>query len=242
MVKIDKRKKYIMVLDVETAGSVQDNPLVYDLGFLITDKKGNILEKHSYVIKEIYEQKELMQSAYYSKKLPIYEKGLKSGAFKMLPLMVVRKILVDTLKKWNVKQISAYNLNFDLGALNNTVEKIGHPLKAFFKGQAFKKIEYVDIWTIACQALYIQKSFKKFCVDNGLISPSGNYRTSAEVGYAYITGDPSFQEAHTGLDDCIIEAQILAKAYRQNKKIHSKFSKNGRHTWRYVVNHHGKAV
>ncbi len=39
MKKLDKRKKYIMVIDTETAGAITA-PLVYDLGIAITDKKG----------------------------------------------------------------------------------------------------------------------------------------------------------------------------------------------------------
>ena len=52
-IKIDRRKKYILVLDVETAGDVEKNPLCYDVGFLVADKKGNIYEEHSFAISEI---------------------------------------------------------------------------------------------------------------------------------------------------------------------------------------------
>ena len=38
---MDRRKKYYLVVDVETANSAQE-ALVYDLGFAICDKKGNI--------------------------------------------------------------------------------------------------------------------------------------------------------------------------------------------------------
>ena len=40
---MDRRKKYYLVVDVETANSTQE-ALVYDLGFAICDKKGNIYE------------------------------------------------------------------------------------------------------------------------------------------------------------------------------------------------------
>ena len=60
---MDKRKNYYLVLDVEGVGECS-NALTYDLGFAIADKKGNIYEKHSYVIREIFEgQKELMKSS-----------------------------------------------------------------------------------------------------------------------------------------------------------------------------------
>ena len=56
---MDRRRKYIMVLDVETTGNI-GFPLVYDLGFAIVDKKGNIYEERSFVISEIFDNKKLM--------------------------------------------------------------------------------------------------------------------------------------------------------------------------------------
>ena len=79
--KVDKRKKYLMVLDVETANtntlSKHNDGLVYDLGFTIIDKKGNIYAKRSFAIKEIFDWKELMSTAYYNYKLPRYYKALE---------------------------------------------------------------------------------------------------------------------------------------------------------------------
>ena len=50
--KVDKRKKYVMVLDVETANSnmekgAKNDGLVYDLG-LVLNKWGNILIDENY--------------------------------------------------------------------------------------------------------------------------------------------------------------------------------------------------
>ena len=44
MMKIDRRKKYYMVLDVETANTLS-KPLCYDIGFLICDKQNLSKEK-----------------------------------------------------------------------------------------------------------------------------------------------------------------------------------------------------
>ena len=38
------KRKYILVVDVETANSL-DDALVYDIGFIVADLHGNILEK-----------------------------------------------------------------------------------------------------------------------------------------------------------------------------------------------------
>ena len=79
--KLDKRKKYFMVLDVETTNndmtSQFNDGLVYDIGFGIYDQKGNTYCERSYCIKEIFEDKNLMNLAYYKNKLPKYYEELK---------------------------------------------------------------------------------------------------------------------------------------------------------------------
>lgn len=77
------KKEKIIVLDVETTGSLE-SPLVYDLGFAITNKAGEIFEKYHFVISDIFDNSELMKSAYYYDKLPKYFKGLLNGSIEKL--------------------------------------------------------------------------------------------------------------------------------------------------------------
>jgi hypothetical protein len=42
---------------------------------------------------------------------------------------------------------------------------------------------------------------------------------TAEVLYRFITKDNDFVESHTGLEDVMIEKEILAYCYRQHKKM-----------------------
>ena len=82
MAKIDKRKKYIMVVDTETANSLE-YPVVYDLGIAITDKTGKIYESYSFVISDVYDIPGLMETAYYKEKIATnYEPGLASGKYR----------------------------------------------------------------------------------------------------------------------------------------------------------------
>ena len=77
---MDKRKKYILVIDTETANGFMgednkldlSNSLVYDIGYKVVDKKGNTYEENSFVIYDIFFNKEMMQSAYYKQKIPQY--------------------------------------------------------------------------------------------------------------------------------------------------------------------------
>ena len=74
MEKIDRRRKYVLVLDIETANITED-ALAYDVGFAVADKKGHIYETYSYMVAEMFldnYNKPLMDTAYYAKKLPKY--------------------------------------------------------------------------------------------------------------------------------------------------------------------------
>ena len=75
----DLRKKFLAVVDTETANGIKEGEkinlqfsLVYDFGYIIRDLAGNILVARSFAIKEIFLDKELMSSAYYAEKIPDY--------------------------------------------------------------------------------------------------------------------------------------------------------------------------
>lgn len=212
-------KKYYVVLDTETANSVEQ-PLPYDIGYVITDRQGNIYEKQSFVIYEIYcEQRELMKTAYYAEKIPNYEKDIKEGKRKIVGIWTARKQLLADMKKYNTKTVCAYNMNFDKRALNNDIRYITKSWMRWFFPYG---TEFQCIWHCACQVLMNRKSFIRFAEENGFVSEKDNIQTSAEVCYRYITNDVNFIESHTGLEDCIIETAIMAYCFRQHKKFETK--------------------
>ena len=60
-----------LVVDVESTNSL-DDPFTYDIGFAVVDDEGNVYEKYSYVVADIFLDKELMKSAYFAEKIPQY--------------------------------------------------------------------------------------------------------------------------------------------------------------------------
>ena len=91
--KIDYRKRYLVVLDTETCnthstpfGLDMSDSLVYDIGWAITDKYGNVYLTRSFLIREIFRNKELMNSAYYKDKIPKYYEGIRNGTRKLVTL------------------------------------------------------------------------------------------------------------------------------------------------------------
>lgn len=208
-------KKFFIVLDTETANSVEQ-PLPYDIGWAVVDKKGNVYEKFSFVVYEIYcEQRELMKTAYYAEKIPQYEKDIAKGKRKIKGIYNIRKILIDCMKRYGTKTVYAYNMGFDKRALNNDIRYITKSwLRWFFPyGTEFK-----CIWHMACTCILNRPTFIKFAEENGFVSEAGNIQTSAEVAYKYITRNVDFEENHTGLEDVLIETAILAHCFRQHKK------------------------
>ena len=219
---MDKRKKYFLVVDVETTNSTEQ-ALTYDIGFSVCDKKGNVYESKSFAIsdiffdeKKIYNNYELMDSAYYANKLPQYYEGMRSGAWKVVPLLVARQEIHRLMKEYNINVVCAYNCNFDKNALNTTLRYISKSkIRWFFPYGT----EFYCIWNMACQTICKQKGYLRFCLKNGLYSESGNMKTSAETVWAYMTQNPNFEEKHTGLEDVKIEVQIFAKCIAQHKKM-----------------------
>ncbi len=214
--KIDFRKHYVLVLDIETANTLEQG-LAYDIGFAVADRKGNIYETRSLMIAEMfYNENELMQSAYYAKKLPHYWKELLDGEREMVSILTARRIIYKVMKKYKIKDVFAYNANFDTTNLNWTLRYLTKSKYRWFFPYGTK---YHCIWNMACQTILLQKNFYKFVIDNALVSANGNISTSAETAYQYITKDCGFNEAHTGLQDVLIETEIMAKCFAQHKKI-----------------------
>lgn len=220
--RIDKRKKYIMVLDVETTNNnmekgAKNDGLVYDIGFVICDKKGKIYAKRSFAITEIFDWKELMSTAYYFKKLPKYFQRLAKKQMEKVTIWEARKRIHKAIEYFNIKEIYAYNANFDYTTLNNTVRYLsGSACRWFFP----YGIQICDIWHIACQVLGKQKTFQWENIRN----VNNNLITNAERMFSYIE-QIDFEEDHTGLEDAIVESQILARCFASHKKIDKRINR-----------------
>ena len=228
MEKIDKRRHYILVLDTETANTIM-NPdgsmdmssvLVYDCGWQIVDTHGNVYSKSSYINRDIfYKEKELMRSAYYAKKIPMYETQIANGSRIVASTYEIRNVMCDDIKKWNIKEVCAHNARFDYNALNTTQRYI---TKSKYRYWFPYGIEIWDTMKMAKSVILQMPTYRKFCEKYGFLTKTGKLSCTAENLYRFITKDPTFVEAHTGLEDVEIESQILAYCYRQHKKMSKK--------------------
>lgn len=209
-------KHYYLVIDTETANGM-DDPLTYDIGFAIIDRSGTIYETYSFVVRDIfYDMSDVMQSAYYNKKIPRYIIDIENGSRTVLDFMQIWWCIRQLCHQYPIKAIIAHNARFDVRALNTTVRYLTKSKYRFFFPY---KIEIWDTLRMARQIIGTQKRYKKFCEKNGYICKNGRVRLTAEILYRYITNDINFVESHTGLEDVLIEKEIFVKCIRAKKKM-----------------------
>lgn len=217
------KKIYSIVLDTETCPLDRDleevvpsNMWTYDFGYIVRDRKGNIYEKRSFIIYDIYVgEKTCMNSAYYKNKIPMYEADLKKGSRKMVTFNTARKIFLEDIKKYNVTECFAHNMRFDYGTLNTTIRWITKSKMRYFFPYGIK---ICDTLKMSRQVLNTP-TYKKWCVKNNELTKRKQPKMTAESLYKFITKNTEFKESHTALEDVLIESEILTACFKKHKKL-----------------------
>ena len=226
--KVDKRHKYVCVLDTETTNTIDNNGkldmtnvLFYDMGFEIRDTHGRPYGvKYSFVNSDIFvHEAELMQSAYYAKKIPQYRKEIAEGKRILANTYEIRKTLLAVMAHFNCKIVCAHNARFDYGALNVTQRWV---TKSKFRYFLPYGVEWWDSLKMARSVMGKMPTYQRFCAENGYLTKTGKPRFTAEICYRFITKDNTFVESHTGLEDVEIEGEILRYCHRQHKPMRRK--------------------
>lgn len=257
------KKKFYLTLDCETATLPFANemcrnakekqkiaiakPLIYDLGWVITDRLGNEYKRVSLLIQETFFVPNVFNTAYYRDKRPLYMERLALGEIEIATWKQATKMLVEDLEFCDLAL--AYNACFDfkkalpfteryMKALyskdyqkwedgqrkrcEDILKGLDSPknedyLKPFFD---FRGVKYpiADLWGLACDRLINIPKYKNFCLENRLLTRSASYfKTSAETTFRYLLKHYDFIEEHTALADSIIESQILTKVLSKGK-------------------------
>lgn len=214
MAKIDRRRTYYLTIDTETANGF-DDPIVYDIGGCIHDKHGNVYETFSFVVYEtFYGMEDLMKTAYYAKKIPMYKEQIARGERIVKRYSSIKWYIRDLCKKYNVKAIIAHNMAFDYRATTRTERYLTKSKYRFFLPYG---VPIWDTMKMARDTICKQWTYKEWCYNHGYLTKNGRVRATAEILYRYISGDNNFQEEHTGLADVLIEKEIFAKCMAQHK-------------------------
>ena len=224
---MDRRISYKIVIDTETCPIDKDltdvlptNMWVYDCGWAVVDKRGNVYRTRSFVNADIFlDEKDLMKSAYYAEKIPRYWEDIKAGRRILTSFCNIRKTLMEDIAEFNVTEIFAHNMRFDYGTLNTTQRWLTKSKYRYFFS---KDLVICDTLKMARDVIAKMPTYRRFCEENGYMTKNNQVKLTAEVIFRFITKNNDFVENHTGLEDVLIEKEILAYCYKQHKKMRKK--------------------
>ena len=253
------RKKLYLVLDTETATISQyaqlpeerqkdfalGHPIVYDIGWLLMERNGNIVKQKSYLVSETFGNVELFKTAYYKEKRNQYLIDLKQGLIVLSTWDNIMKELQADMEA--SEYFCAYNASFDMRAIRYTekyIEMVYGDMDAYdrwvewqllteeekkargwvkkenlnestFSIRSGKPLVLIDIWTVACEFLKNNEKYKAQCY----LTKAYNlyFKTSAETVYRFFMQNDQFEEAHTALEDAKIEAWLLTHFIERKK-------------------------
>ena len=222
-------------------------PLIYDMGWTITNRKGEILEQKQYLVAETFSVPAVFNTAYYAEKRPLYLEKLSNGEITVMPWNEIMKIFIADLQ--NVDSVGAYNSMFDFKKAipftelyiqklyspyyyeweqtqRNLCYRIANepyrknedkecdPDNFSFRGENYPLFE---LWGLSTAHLLNTVTYKKKCLENDMLTASGTYfKTSAEASYRYLKDKYDFDEAHTALEDALIETFILSEIAKRS--------------------------
>lgn len=217
-------RKVWIVIDVET---VSDARLILDVAWLVCDSKGNVLESFNACVKEIFDAPYgrylVSKDGFTSRKLnngmrksQWYLDSIDNGEMCVMPFKEIKKAYHAIGKKYNAKPVfCAYNADFDIRNLNANAMVYG--CGSFLNPDDLT----LDIWHVALDTICNSNKYAKWCIEHDYVSIKGNVKSSCETVARYMINDDSFEERHTALSDCEVEKDILFKARKYKKKLHT---------------------
>lgn len=204
-------KKYYMVLDTET---VADARVPYDVAWIIVDREGRVIERFNALTAEVMQNETLRylvkKDSFSKRKAAFYLEGEPA---RIMPFEDISAYTHDTICAYNAIVV-AYNAAFDVKVLNDYA-------KIICDGEQFfpEDVEIWDLWNMALNTVCDSSNYVRWCIDNGFITEKGNISCSAEAVYSYLSHNGDFEEDHTALSDCEIEAQILQAVFDRKQKL-----------------------
>ena len=203
----------ILLVDTEFVGL--DKPFVYDLSYTIARiERGNYepIKIVGNVVKQVYDNKMLFATAYYSNKKPLYSSALRRKVYSKRDYGRIVNSMINDIKKYNVSCVMGYNVKADQRAIAFTSEHLGvkNPLE---------NVEIIDLMPIVIKAICDTIEYKNFAKENNLITKNGFYKFGVEAVAKFAYNKPNFVEKHMGMSDNEHELYLLNKSLTNGAKI-----------------------
>ena len=191
----------ILVFDTETANL--EKPFCYNVGYLVADTETlEINLMRDYVVEQVWHNPMLFTTAYYADKRPIYVARMRGRKALLDKWGYIMRQMHRDIVEFGITDAYAYNCGFDekVFAYNCDWFKTLNPLDT---------VKVHDIRGSVCEKIAFTPAYREFCEALSLFTESGNYSTTAEAVYRFVSGNTEFNEEHTALADAVIEWEIL---------------------------------
>lgn len=202
--------KKFMVFDTETTGTLEC-PLMFDIGWAIIDLEGNVYKTASYVVADIFLDDELMSNAYFAEKIPQYWEDIKAGKRELRKLSTIKRAIAKDCAEYGVTIAAAHNARFDYRSTATTQRYMTSSKYRYFLPYG---VELWDTLKMARKAFQTE-DYDTFCYENNYLTKRNQKRFTAEILFRFLTGNNDFEEAHTALEDVMIEKEILLECIRR---------------------------
>jgi len=212
----------ILMIDTETTNDI-DCPLVYDVGYQIFSLAEGVICERSFLNADVFKDRELMATAFFADKIPQYWEDVKAHKRSICSWYMIKKILAQDCKEYEVEIACAHNASFDNRALNTTQRYITTSKNRYFLPFG---VEWWDTLKMARAILKDDENYGEFCYENEYLTARGCRRYTAEIIYRWLSGAHDFEESHTGLEDVKIEREIFEFCVKTNPEIDGKLWKD----------------
>lgn len=204
----------ILLVDTEFVGL--DKPYIYDLSYTIArieNGKYEPIKIVGNVVKQIYDNKLLFNTAYYSNKKPLYSSALRRKVYTKRHWGHITNSLKNDMEKYGVSCVMGYNVKADTRAIDYTCKALG-------VSNPIENATIIDLMPIVVNAICQTIEYKTFAKNNNLLGASGKFcQHNVEAVAKYVYNKPNFIEKHMGLSDNEHELHLLNKSIEKGAKV-----------------------
>ncbi len=205
----------VLLLDIESGGI---QPLGYEIAYKIyCNYTKQVVMVRSFYVKQFDTLPHLVANFQTPLKMGLIREQIEQGDTESLSLTDILKTLRQDLKRYNVKEIASYNLNFDYQCLLRTIALLNFDSYSVWVKRLGKLRKMCLMHNIVI-SLCNTEHYRNFCLEHNYISSKGYARYSLSIVLKYLVGN-HYELEHTALYDITYLDKIYAMLKRKDFSI-----------------------